>query len=471
MQRSTLVAIAACGVAIVVMILFMSGSQVKIQLAALIISAPLALALAWKRPAIFPYGCYAFLVPFDNLLMLSNFGTGTKLLGLLAGAALLWWTIRRRVVVAPSRSLLVWALLLGWMGLTLLWTSDPANGMREFGSMLQILLLYAVVSVTPLELKDFTWILRGIVGGGIAAAIFGIYVFHHQNPIEAQLQHEFGRVTIVMGQSAIDVNHFANALLLPIALLLVVALNEQRPTFKIAYILGLVAMIAAVYQTQSREALLGFGAMLLYLAVVSRKRLQLIAVMVIGGVLVVVNPQMWQRFAEATSTGGAGRTSIWAVAIQALKHHFLFGSGLGSFANSYDEAYLQVFQRFSVGWSRDPHNLLIHYSVELGIAGAALAVACWLLQFRMMKTIAAGSQLWDMRIAATAALVALSVTAMFIDLFTYKYVWLLFALIAQLRALAHVDPELSAVHAVPPRRFDGDVTDLLWPNVTPSHAR
>ena len=59
---------------------------------------------------------------------------------------------------------------------------------------------------------------------------------------------------------------------------------------------------------------------------------------------------------------------------------------------------------------------------------------------------------------------------MFIDLFTYKYLWLLLAFIAQVRVLAYLHPQLakSAVRHVP---VDEDlITDNLWGPAVPSHA-
>ena len=41
------------------------------------------------------FGLYVLLVPFDNLLNTGSFGTITKLLGMVAGAFLLLWVVRR----------------------------------------------------------------------------------------------------------------------------------------------------------------------------------------------------------------------------------------------------------------------------------------------------------------------------------------------------------------------------------------
>ncbi|MBV8363179.1 MAG: O-antigen ligase family protein [Candidatus Eremiobacteraeota bacterium] len=460
---------ALCAGVLVVAPLLMSGSSTKAAAALVILFAPLAIFLALKRPMLFPYAAYAFLIPFDNLLSVSTFGTATRLLGLCAGVALLWWTMRQRRIVSPPRTLLVCAALVAWAGLTLVWTSDFSGGLRVFGTILQIMLLYAVLSITPIEVKQIQMVLLAIVGGGFVAAIFGLYIFHHQSPVQQELQRELGRLQIQIGESAIDVNHFANALMLPIAATLVMALNQRRIVAKLFLCGVLATMIGAVYASASREALLGIGAMAVYLAIVSRKRLQLLAVFALGAFLSVLNPAVWQRFAAASATGGAGRTSIWAVGIAALKAHWLFGSGIGSFTNAYDQAYIGVFQSYPVGWSRDAHDILLSSSVELGIIGVLLVVTLWVMQFFMLRRIERGSALYDMRMICMAALIGLSLCAFFIDLFTYKYLWLLFALIAQVRSLAVLHSEL-AVRPTPVTIEEDDVADPLWVREAPSHA-
>lgn len=462
--------IAACALALIAAPLLIGGSQTKIALALMILLAPLAIYLALKRPILFPYSLYAFLIPFDNLLTVSTFGTATRLLGLLAGLALMFWTVRRRLIIMPPASLILWATLLGWMALTLLWTSDLENGMRVFGTMVQVVLLYAVVSITPIQLRDARVVIWAIAAGGFIAAIFGFYVLHHQAPMQLELQRELGRLQIQIGESSLDVNHFSNALLLPIAIALVATLNQRRILAKLFLAAVVGTMIGAIYVSASREALIAVGVMMVYLAIVSRKRLQLIFLFAISVVLSLLNPAVWQRFASASATGGAGRTSIWAVGIETLRHHWLVGSGIGSFSSAYDEAYIKIFQAYPVGWSQNPHNVPLHNAVELGIVGIALTVAVWGVQFAILRCVEAGSALYDLRIIATAALIGLSICAFFIDLFNYKYLWVLFALIAQIRVLAHLYPQLAKAPLKSPVDPKDHVTDNLWTRGVPYHA-
>jgi hypothetical protein len=78
----------------------------------------------------------------------------------------------------------------------------------------------------------------------------------------------------------------------------------------------------------------------------------------------------------------------------------------------------------------------LHYAVELGIVGLLLLLGFWFAQFSALRVIGPSHPLYDYRVLLEGALLGLFVTAMFIDLFTYKYAWLIFAMAAQLRSLA-----------------------------------
>ena len=56
-------------------------------------------------------------------------------------------------------------------------------------------------------------------------------------------------------------------------------------------------------------------------------------------------------------------------------------------------------------------------------------------QFRLLRGIDRSHALYDLRVAVEGGLIAQIVAAMFIDAFTYKYVWATFFLLAQVRAV------------------------------------
>ena len=138
----------------------------------------------------------------------------------------------------------------------------------------------------------------------------------------------------------------------------------------------------------------------------------------------------------ALQTGGSGRTSIWAVALEAAKHRLLQGYGIGNFPNAYDIFYLRVRQPYPFGWESPAHNLVMHYLVELGVVGLALIAGFFVAQFLSLRVIERSSAFYDYRVALEAALLAIAAVSLTIDLFTYKYAWLVFAMAALLRNAA-----------------------------------
>jgi hypothetical protein len=79
---------------------------------------------------------------------------------------------------------------------------------------------------------------------------------------------------------------------------------------------------------------------------------------------------------------------------------------------------------------------VLHYLVELGVVGVVLIAAFFVAQFRSLRDIDSTSEFYDYRVVMEASLVAILVVSMTIDLFQYKYAWVVFAMLALLRNVA-----------------------------------
>jgi O-antigen ligase len=206
---------------------------------------------------------------------------------------------------------------------------------------------------------------------------------------------------------------------------------------KVAGIAGLAIFTDAILLSGSREALSATLLIMLYFLIRSRHRLQLgIAVAVLLTFVLSVQTSIWTRFSTLLETGGSGRTSIWAVAVQAAKQRPIQGYGIGNFQEAYDLYYIGVHQTYPFGWNSPAHNLVLHYQVELGFVGLLLIALFFWSAFRSLRFIDAKSELYDERIAMEGALIAIAFVSLTIDLFTYKYAWLVLFLIAFLRNAA-----------------------------------
>jgi O-antigen ligase len=433
MRTAAFYGIVAAGLAICA-VLLAGGSPARIALACALGLLPFAAYATVVRPMVFPYALYVLLIPFDNLLNFSGSGTLTKLLGMISGFALLFWCVRIRRIVDPPKALLLLGALLLWMTLSVTWSQDPLASFNGLQPYFGLALLYCALAITPLQVREFRVLMFIVVVSGVVSAAYGAHVFY-QNPATANsLLH---RLVVQVGNTFIDPNQFADALLFPLAALVIFGLRTQWLTLKFASMAGVILMVSAIALSGSREAIVALGVIIVYYLWRTRYRLQLLALIAIGVVGAMAQPSsVWARFNDALSSGGAGRTSIWSVGWIAFKHNWLKGYGIASFPTAYDRFYLGVYQSYTNGWTSPAHNVILHYAVELGIVGLLLLLGFWFAQFSALRVIGPSHPLYDYRVLLEGALLGLFVTAMFIDLFTYKYAWLIFAMAAQLRSLA-----------------------------------
>lgn len=411
-----------------------STSAMTMLLAAALI--PVAALTAATRPLIFPYGLYLLLVPFDNLLGAGHFGTLTKLLGILTTVCLAIWCLRTRRFAVPGPAALPLILLTGWIALSTFWAIDQSAALSLVPTYAGLAALYLLLAATPLNLKTYRLLVAGVMISGVISAAYGANAFFHDPALRVQALVD-RRLVLHAGDIIIDPNHFANAMLFPAAALIVTALRTRYITLKMLCIGGTGLIAAAIALSGSREGMIGLGLILLYLLIFSgrRKQIAVVAALAVAATF-FTQSSIWLRFASVFASGGSGRTAIWGVGWQAFKHGWLVGFGIGNFPNVYDRYYLQVYQAYSNGFTSPAHNIVMHYLVETGIIGMALVG--WFLweQVRSLRFIGRDDPLYDDRMMLESAMIAILFCALSIDLFHYKYTWLLFAAAAQLRSIA-----------------------------------
>jgi hypothetical protein len=436
-RRATVVIIAGIIVAALAAVALAGGTPMRIAAVVGLIVTPVAAYLALEHPIVFPYGLYVLLMPYDVLLVVHANSTVTKTLGEAAGLVCLFYCLRVRRIAPIRQPLAVLLLLLLWMSLSVLWSVSSEETLTWLKTYFGLALLYGALALTPVSLRDFRVLLAIVVGAFSIAAIFGIHAFYHDPALRAVSDLGDQRVSLKLGDAEIDANHFANAFLFPIAVTIASFLRTRWAALKALCAIGIGLMVTAIVMSGSREALLAVGIMLAYFLWRGRDRIQLL---VLSGVCALgVTPfagMIVARFGLLFQNKQEGRASIWAVGKEALKHYWSVGSGLGTFPHVYDRFYLAVAQFRPDGWTRPPHNLILHYSVELGVVGIALIAWFVIAHFTMLRGIDRDHPLYDYRVMAEAGLVGIVTVSFFIDLFTYKYAWLVFASAAQVAYLA-----------------------------------
>ena len=437
-------AIAIVALSAVAALLLAVGSKKDIVLALALAAAPVLVYLAIQRPFIFPFGLYAVLVPFNHLIFVNGFGTMTKLAGILASAALVFHIVRTKRWVQPPRVLFAWLAFVTWICASVLWAVNPTESIELIGILLQLFALFAVTSLVRISRQEFRIVLVLVALGGIAAAAYGGKFFLEGTQTSS---NRLFLESAVAGEQ-IDPNHFAAALLLPIALVLVYALQVHGVFRKLAAYVGLGALLLGIYASGSRGGLVAVAAIFLAVLWRTRRWVQFAGVVILGAVLsVAVNSSIWSRFAADTS--GSGRTSIWLIGAHAFAQRPLFGWGVGNFADAYDRWVLRLYSPMHMKWDRAPHDFVLMVGVELGIVGLALLV--WLIveQARVVHHISAEDELYDARVALESALLGLLVASVFLDTLYWKYAWLIFSTLVLARSASLPATERPPARALP----------------------
>lgn len=419
-------------------VIALAGTKTGMALALLCVAGPVALYAAIFWPQVFPFGLFVFLVPFDNLLVVSSLGTLTKFLAIASTVALVAWMLRTRRFVTPDRSVLAWGALMAWMLLSLIWAIDPQEAYGYLATSIGLFTLYAVASFFPVTASGLRMILLTVMASGVAAAVYGGFVFGSGRDIAGG-----GRLflsndaSLTSASSFINPDHFGASMIVPFALILGVLSAAKNLWVRVFCTIGLSAVTYGVAISGSRGALLAIGLTFLYMAVRSRHRLAL-AALGLGGVAVAIalNPSILMRFGNATSTGGAGRADIWKVGIAAFRHYWLIGAGYANFPNAFDQNFLSVSQAYYTHWHRVSHNDLIGVAVELGIVGLAIFLGAWVMQFRALRRIPPEHPLYSIRVSLEASIIGLFAASFFLNTMTQKYIWLTFIVIALTRNCA-----------------------------------
>jgi O-antigen ligase len=395
-------------------------------------AAPAAL-LAWHRPFIFPGAVYAMLIPFDNLTELGSVSSLSRAVGALFGLALLIALVRKGRIMRPPRELIAWMLVIFWMITSAFWALNQSTAMGQLAPYLQLFGLFAIVALSPVTRDDFFALALGAIIGAVVAACVGIVLYSHGQDIS------HGRLVVQFGGRAIDENHNAASLLMPLMLAFVAAFRTRWPPGRIMLWLAVLTIVAGLVLTGSRG---GFVAMLAGAAVLfvrTKYRFAMLTGMV-GIGIAGASSVLISRFSDVVSSGGAGRSEIWASAWRAFQDHWLVGVGIGNFQEAYDAVYMDVYHPTYSHWHMVAHNIIAQTGVEIGLVGLLLVGVAWALMLCDPPASRDPSSLTEWWRAAQAGLVALLCASMFVDLAWYKDPWLGFMLaivVKNVTALEH----------------------------------
>ena len=232
-------------------------------------------------------------------------------------------------------------------------------------------ILFVNIIRTKDQIKKVFWAL-GI--GAFFVSIFGIYQWFTgygiPNPYWINVDH---RIT-----SFFEYPNAVGLLLAPIAVLFLgLCASEEDKIKKIIYGFLAVLFIVAIVLAKSQGAVAGVfaGAVLIGLWLKNLRRLT-VYFLIFCGLVFFLLPNVRQEINHQVSfntSSGQERIALWKASASFLKDNIVFGAGLSAFQEKI-KPYKLPQQQFDYMY---PHNFVLNFWVELGLAG--LLVFIWLI--------------------------------------------------------------------------------------------
>ena len=413
-----------------------------------------AAVFAARRPVEASLGMYAFLVPFDAVLIGGQAGHihlhATWFVAIAGCGILSTIGLLGRGFVRPPQAALWLSLFVFWAVASSAWAIRSEIAPFRLPELLLLLLLYLVAvssRVTQRELDTIVWL--AVLGGSIAASI-SLYQFSQGQyfvPPDAP-QIETGRAALSAGGFATEPDALGATLILPFSLAAGILLSS-RTWLNRLFMIGCVGLIGTcIYASMSRGAVIAIAVVVLIYLWRSRARPRVwVLFLLMGGSMAAMPGLFVSRFQDSLADRGAGRIDIWENGLQALRHYGILGAGLDRFPDAYNE-FIYVSSEYR-GISRASHNIYLRTGVELGIVGITL-LALILWRHLLRTTEAYRGDLDESSrfrlISYEAACWGLLVQGFFYDLLWEEYLWLAWMLLIMAtrarqvsRALAYQD--------------------------------
>jgi hypothetical protein len=323
-------------------------------------------------------------------------GTSANLLvplyAVIVGAvlALAWNLARGEPQAGRELGLLAWplSLLVGWLGLSLLWSEDIRQGsITLFFFVLPFGALAVALARLPWSKRPLVWLYGLLAAMAVLFAGVGIGqwltrdVFWNPKVIVANAYAPFYRVNSLFWDPSIYGRFLALAILATLALLVFRATREPMQEVVLGALI--VALWAGLFFSFSQSSFAALGLGVILIAALAWRWRAAMAVAVVAAVMIPVGvaaPQFHNVRHNLVGSSASGlnratsdRFKLVVNGLRIAEDHPIVGVGIGSFTKAYAER--------KAGHKRTPtaasHNTPVTVVAEAGAVGLALFL--WLL--------------------------------------------------------------------------------------------
>jgi hypothetical protein len=346
------------------------------------------------------------------------------------------WAFGRRQGIRATRAYGVYGLFVLAAGASLLFTTNPAEGLANLIELLFFVLLYLLI-LNTIDTPAKVWTLLGAwLAGMSVAAAYGLYHYALGTTTTEFLALNARRLV----GTHMDPNFFGALLATTIVLSLALWWRVRRPAGRLAIAGALAMAAAALMLTLSRGAMVGAGVGLVMLLALTPRRWRF--AVALGCAICAVSltdlpdrkgrRSVWtlrQRLARVSASGDPNRANRMHglyIAGVIFSQHPIFGSGLETFRDKM----APFSSRFSLPAVYSCHTAPALILAETGAVGFLLFNAFLVMVVLGVFRLARGSPNSETSVLArhfTAALVALLVVGVTIDLLYSRFVWIVLA--------------------------------------------
>lgn len=354
----------------------------------------------------------------------------------------------------------------------LLWVRDRAATVVDLVDLAKNLLIVLVLAgyLTTMErVRTVVWAMAFAIAAIAALSVFqyatGTFDNAYLGFANASMKQIAGETDSWRASGPLpDPNYFGQVLVLGLPLALAVALLDRRAVVRTLGAAAGVAILAAIFITFSRGALLGVAVMIGAGVMTLRSRwLLLSGALLAGAIALALAPgayldrlaPIWQA-ASALANGGqffadpalGQRVAVVTAAIEMFRDNPVFGIGFGQFPVQFADVALRG--GLDLGAPAEAHSMFLEKLAETGAVGFGLLVG--MILFCVVTALRARRRLAEAGLREESVLVGAMIlsfvgylsTAVFLHGDYERFLWLGAALLLSTGAAAHLPLSASA---------------------------